>query len=76
MAIKNESRRFAHLRVRSILLPQRARIRRHLLLQPRVSPEHGNLHRQTPPRDPQARSEGQESVSAHRSFDFESPDRD
>ena len=76
MAIENEPRRFAHLRVRSLLLPQRARIRRHFLLQPRVSPKHGYLHRQAPPRDPQARSEGQETVSANRSFDFESLDRD
>ncbi|KAF2592563.1 hypothetical protein F2Q70_00045767 [Brassica cretica] len=56
MAIENKSGRFAHIRVRSLLLTQRARVRRHCLLQPRVSPEHGYLHRQTPPRDPQARS--------------------
>ncbi|CAN6938896.1 unnamed protein product, partial [Brassica oleracea] len=31
--------------VRSLLLPQRARVRRNCLLQPRVFPEHGYLHR-------------------------------
>lgn len=60
MAIEIGARAVSGLRLLPPLHPQRARGGGHPPLRPRVPPQHGHLHRQAPPRDPQARQQVQD----------------